>query len=411
MKKILLTLVLGMAGSKSLLAQIDSQELGGATLNPITTAVPFLLISPDSKQGAMGDVGVATDPDANSNHWNASKNVFSDKKFGVGVTATPWLRTLVPDIWLYYVSGYVKINKNQAIGASLRYFSLGEIQLTDATGFNYNDYTPNEFAVDASFSQKLSKNFSLGVAARFINSGISRVYFNGSTGNAASTGAADVTMFYRSDKFELGKKKAVATAGLAFTNIGAKIKYSNDQNFIPMNMRLGGGLKTDLDDYNTLGVYMDFNKLLVPTPPRYKYKVNANGDPTTEREIDPATGDPIIEAGKSPKVDVATGILQSFGDAPGGFSEELREINICGGVEYTYNNIFSVRGGYFYENKTKGGRQFFTAGLGFRLSVITLDASYLVPTRLNNPLQNTWRITLSFLFDPAKKDPAPPVQP
>lgn len=410
MKKILLTLAVGIAGSKGLLAQIDSQELGGATLNPITTAVPFLMISPDSKQGAMGDVGVATDPDANSNHWNASKNVFSDKKFGVGVTATPWLRTLVPDIWLYYVSGYAKLNKNQAIGASLRYFSLGEIQLTDATGFNYQNYTPNEFAVDASFSQKLSKNFSLGVSARFINSGISRVYFNGSTGNAASTGAADVTMYYRSDKFSLGDKKAVASAGLALTNLGAKIKYSNDENFIPMNMRLGGGLKTDLDDYNTLGVYADFNKLLVPTPPIYKYKVDANGNPTTEREIDPATGNPVILKGKNPKVDVATGILQSFGDAPGGFKEEMREVNISTGLEYTYNNVFSVRGGYFYENKTKGGRQFFTAGLGFRLSVITLDASYLIPTRLNNPLQNTWRITLSFMFDPAKKEEKP-VQP
>lgn len=410
MKKILLTLAVGIAGSKGLLAQIDSQELGGATLNPITTAVPFLMISPDSKQGAMGDVGVATDPDANSNHWNASKNVFSDKKFGVGVTATPWLRTLVPDIWLYYVSGYAKLNKNQAIGASLRYFSLGEIQLTDATGFNYQNYTPNEFAVDASFAQKLSKNFSLGVSARFINSGISRVYFNGSTGNAASTGAADVTMYYRSDKFSLGDKKAVASAGLALTNLGAKIKYSNDENFIPMNMRLGGGLKTDLDDYNTLGVYADFNKLLVPTPPIYKYKVDANGNPTTEREIDPATGNPVILKGKNPKVDVATGILQSFGDAPGGFKEEMREVNISTGLEYTYNNVFSVRGGYFYENKTKGGRQFFTAGLGFRLSVITLDASYLIPTRLNNPLQNTWRITLSFMFDPAKKEEKP-VQP
>lgn len=410
MKKILL-IVVSVIGSKTFFGQVSSTELGGATLNPITTAVPFLLISPDSKQGAMGDVGVATDPDANSNHWNASKLAFAEKKFGIGLTATPWLRLLVPDIWLYYISGYVKLNKNQTIGASLRYFSLGSIELTDATGFNYQDYTPNEFAVDASFTQKLSKNFSLGVSARFINSGISRVYFNGSTGNAASTGAADVTMYYRSDKFSLGDKKAIATAGLAFTNIGAKIKYSNDENFIPMNMRLGGGLKTDLDQYNKLGVYLDFNKLLVPTPPVYVYKEDANGNPTNEREIDPATGDPIIAAGKNPKVDVATGILQSFGDAPGGFSEELREINISTGLEYVYNDILSIRGGYFYENKTKGGRQFFTMGAGFKLSVITIDASYLIPTKLNNPLQRTWRITLSFAFDPAKKEPAAPVQP
>lgn len=411
MNKILLILI-SVIGSKTFLGQVSTGELGGATLNPITTAVPFLMISPDSKQGAMGDVGAATEPDANANYWNASKLAFAEKKFGIGLTATPWLRRLVPDIWLYYISGYVKLNKNQTIGASLRYFSLGSIELTDATGFNYQDYTPNEFSVDASFSQKLSKNFSLGVSARFINSGISRVYFNGSTGNAASTGAADVTMFYKSDKFSLGDKKAVATGGLAFTNIGAKIKYSNDENFIPMNMRLGGGLKTEIDQYNTIGLYLDFNKLLVPTPPIYKYKLDANGNPTTEKEIDPATGDAIIESGKNPKVDVATGILQSFNDAPGGFKEELREINISSGLEYNYNNVLSIRGGYFYENKTKGGRQFFTAGLGFKLSVITVDASYLIPTKLNNPLQNTWRISLSFDFDPAKKtDAASPVQP
>jgi len=411
MNKILLILI-SVIGSKTFLGQVSTGELGGATLNPITTAVPFLMISPDSKQGAMGDVGAATEPDANANYWNASKLAFAEKKFGIGLTATPWLRRLVPDIWLYYISGYVKLNKNQTIGASLRYFSLGSIELTDATGFNYQDYTPNEFSVDASFSQKLSKNFSLGVSARFINSGISRVYFNGSTGNAASTGAADVTMFYKSDKFSLGDKKAVATGGLAFTNIGAKIKYSNDENFIPMNMRLGGGLKTEIDQYNTIGLYLDFNKLLVPTPPIYKYKLDANGNPTTEKEIDPATGDAIIESGKNPKVDVATGILQSFNDAPGGFKEELREINISSGLEYNYNNVLSIRGGYFYENKTKGGRQFFTAGLGFKLSVITVDASYLIPTKLNNPLQNTWRISLSFDFDPAKKtDAAAPVQP
>lgn len=387
-------------------------ELGGS-LNPITTAVPFLMISPDSKQGAMGDVGAATDPDVNANFWNPSKLAFTDKKFGIGLTATPWLRRLVPDIWLYYVSGYVKLNKNQTIGASMRYFSLGEIQLTDNTGFNFQDYTPNEFSMDVCFAQKLSKNFSLAVSARFINSGISKAYTAGGTaGNAASTGAADVSMYYQSDKFSLGDKKAIASGGLAITNIGAKIKYSNDQNFIPINMRLGGGLKTDIDKYNKVGVYLDFNKLLVPTPPIYKYKV-VNGRETKDKEIDPATGDAVILAGKKPNVDVATGILQSFNDAPGGFKEELREINISGGLEYVYDDMLAIRGGYFYENKNKGGRQFFTAGVGFKLKVITIDASYLIPTTLNNPLQNTWRISLSFLFDPAKKEetPAGAVQP
>lgn len=393
---------------KSFTAQINSQQLGGQTINPITTAVPFLLISPDSKQGGMGDVGAATDPDVNSTHWNNSKLAFAEKKFGVGFTVTPWLRLLVPDINLYYLSGYYKINKNQTVSTSLRYFSLGNIELTNATGVKTGDFKPNEFAYDISFAQKLSKNFSMGIAARYINSSISRVYFNGSSGNAASTVAVDLTMFYKSNKFKMGDKKATAQAGLAFTNLGAKIKYSNDQNFIPMNMRLGGGLKTEIDEYNTFGIYVDFNKLLVPTPPIYKYKTDpATGEPTTEIETDPATGKKVIEKGKDPNVPVPQGILQSFGDAPGGFKEEMQEVNISTGLEYWYNNVFAVRTGYFYEPKTKGSRQFFTIGMGVKYSVINIDGSFLIPTVLNNPLQRTWRISLSFEFDQAKKEKDP----
>ena len=407
MNKSILILTCALA-TRSVLGQISSSQIGGQTINPITTAVPFLLISPDSKQGGMGDVGAATDPDINSIHWNGSKLAFSDKKFGVGFTVTPWLRLLVPDINLYYLGGYAKVNKRTAIGGSLRYFSLGNIELTNATGVKTGDFKPNEFAVDLAVSQKLSDHFALGVAMRYINSSISRVYFNGSQGNAASTAAVDVSMYYKSNKFKLGEKKAVYTGGLAFTNIGAKIKYSNDQNFIPMNMRLGNGLKTDIDEFNTIGVYVDFNKLLVPTPPVYKYKKDANGNLTTEIEIDPATNAKVIEKGKDPNVPVAQGILQSFGDAPGGFKEELQEVNICTGLEYWYNNTFAVRTGYFYEPKTKGSRQFFTVGMGFKFKVINVDGSYLIPTLLNNPLQRTWRITLSFNFDaaPKEKDPA-----
>ncbi len=394
--------------TSSIFGQISSQQIGGQTINPITTAVPFLMISPDSRQGGMGDVGAATDPDINSIHWNGSKLAFSDKKFGVGFTVTPWLRLLVPDINLYYLGGYVKINKRTAIGSSLRYFSLGNIELTNATGVKTGDFKPNEFAVDLAVSQKLSDHFSLGVAMRFINSSISRVYFNGSQGNAASTGAVDLSMYYRSSKFKMGDKKGMYTAGLAFTNLGAKIKYSNDQNFIPMNLRLGNGLKTDIDEFNTIGVYVDFNKLLVPTPPKYEYEKDANGNPTNVIAIDPATGEKKIERGMNPNVPVAQGILQSFHDAPGGFSEELKEIQISSGLEYWYNNTFAVRGGYFYESKTKGSRQYFTMGMGFKFKVINVDGSYLIPTLLNNPLQRTWRITLSFNFDaaPKEKDPA-----
>ena len=388
----------------NLKAQINSQQLSGSTqtLNPITTAVPFLMISPDSKQGAMGDVGAATDPDVNSIHWNGSKLAFQEKKFGVGFTVTPWLRLLVPDINMYYLAGYTKINKNQAVGASLRYFSLGNIELTNAVGVKTGDFKPNEFAVDVAFSQKLSKTFALGIATRFINSSISRVYFNGSQGNAASTVAVDISMFYKSNKFKLGDKKAIATGGLAITNIGAKIKYSTVANYIPINMRLGGGLKVDADDVNTFGFYLDFNKLLVPTPPIYKYELN----PTTgqlQQVFDPATGAPVIAKGKDPNVPVPQGIIQSFYDAPGGFKEELKEINISTGVEYWYNNVFAVRAGYFHEPKTKGARQFFTMGIGVKYSVINIDGSYLIPTSLNNPLQRTWRISISFDFDKAKK--------
>ena len=403
MKKIgIIILLIGLVSSKTF-SQISSQALGGSTINPITTAVPFLLISPDSKQGALGDAGVATDADANSSHWNGSKLAFADKKFGVALTATPWLRNLVPDIYLYYLSGYSKINKNQAVSASLRYFTLGNIQLTDAIGNSIGDFKPNEFAIDIGFAQKLSKNFSLGVATRFINSSISRVYFNGQQGNAASTVAVDLTMFYKSNEFKLGDKKAYATGGLAFTNLGAKIKYSTEKNFIPMNMRLGGGLKINMDDYNTFGVYTDLNKLLVPTPPIYEYTSN------NQIAIDPTTGAKIILAGKDPNVPVAQGIFQSFSDAPGGMKEELKEVNISAGAEYEYNKTFAVRAGYFHEPKTKGARQFFTLGIGLKYSIGSLDISYLIPRTINNPLQNTFRFSLAFYFDAdtkKKEEPA-----
>ncbi len=409
MKRILIIAALFGVIKQGLAQQISTQQLlDGKELNPITTAVPFLLIGPDSKQGAMGDVGVATDPDINSVHWNGSKLAFAEKKFGAGFTVTPWLRLLVPDINLYYLSGYAKISKKQAIASSLRYFSLGSIQLTDIQGQSLGEYRPNEFAWDIAFSQLLSKNFSMGVAGRFINSGISRAYVNGNQGNAASTVAVDLSGFYKSNEFKLGGKKAIATAGFAFTNIGGKIRYSTRRDFIPMNMRLGAGLKTNIDDYNTFGVYMDFNKLLVPTNPKYAFVKDANGQPTNSLQIDPATQAPVIEKGKDPNVPVVQGMLQSFGDAPGGFREELQEINISTGVEYWYNKVFAARAGYFYEPKTKGARQYFSMGLGVRYSVINIDGSYLIPVTINNPLQRTWRISLSFEFDASGKNKTEP---
>jgi len=380
--------------SYSQLIKGTGKYLDGSSINAITTAVPFLMISPDSKQGAMGDVGAATDPDVNSIFWNGSKLAFTDKKFGIGATVTPWLRQLVPDINMSYLSGYVRINSKQVVGGSLRYFSLGNIDLTNSQGVQTGSYKPNEYAIDLAFSQKLSKYFSLGVATRFINSGISRVYYNGGSGNAASTFAADLSAYYKSDKFKLGDKKAVATAGLAITNMGAKIRYSNDENFIPTNMRLGAGLKTDIDNYNTFSVYLDFNKLLVPTPP--VYVTDSAGNIVTS----PVDGKKEISKGKDPNVPVVKGMLQSFNDAPGGIKEELQEINQSIGVEYCYDNTFAVRAGFFHESRNKGARQYFTMGMGFHFKVITVDGSYLIPAgSVNNPLQRTWRISLSFNFD------------
>lgn len=234
------------------------------------------------------------------------------------------------------------------------------------------------------FSYKLSKHLGLGFATRFINSSISRVYFNGSAGNEANTVSIDLSMFFKSNKFILFNKKAIATAGLAITNIGGKIKYSPDQNFIPTNLRLGGGLKTEMNEFNAFGIYLDFNKLLVPTPPVY-------GSNTS--------GQRVILAGRDPNVNVLTGMIQSFYDAPGGWREELKEIQISSGMEeYLFKNVLALRTGYSYENVTKGGRQFFTFGSGLKYKVINIDASYLVPVTLRNSLQNTWRISLSFLF-------------
>lgn len=378
--------------------QVSTQQLAGS-INPITTSVPFLLIAPDSRQGGMGEVGAATQPDVNSIHWNPSKLAFAEKSMGFGISYTPWLRQLVPDISLSYISGYAKVNKRAAVGASLRYFSLGNITFTDIQGNTTGQFKPNEFAIDVAYSQKLSEQFAAGVALRYINSNLTGgvTLSNGQPTKAGQSVAVDVSFFYKTKKgWELGGKKTDGTIGLAITNIGSKISYTTVKNYIPINMRLGGGLKFNIDDYNTFGFYADLNKLLVPTPPVYYKSVNG-GD-----SIDPATSTKVIKAGKDPNRPVASGMIGSFSDAPGGFKEELREVNIAGGFEYWYAKQFAVRAGYFYENKTKGGRQFFTVGLGVRYSVFGLDMAYLIPTSLRNPLQNTLRFTLTFDFDAFK---------
>lgn len=391
----------GLVASLGLSAQntISTTQLLGQ-INTITTAVPFLMITPDSRAGGMGETGVASLPDANSIHWNGAKLAFAQKKMGMGVSYTPWLRALVPDINLAYVSFYSRPTKNQAFGASLRYFSMGNITFTDQVGNPIGQYKPNEFAVDFCYARKLSDKFSASMAARLIRSNLTNgISVAGQDTKAGTSFAVDMSGYYHNDDIKIGGKKSTLMLGMAITNIGAKISYSTSANrdFIPINLRLGGGLSVKADDFNEVNFQLEINKLLVPTPP--VYQLDANGSPV----IDPNTGDYVILYGKDPNRSVPEGIFGSFSDAPGGFKEEMREINPAVGVEYWYNHLFAVRAGYFYEHPTKGNRQFFTLGAGIRYQVFGLDFAYLIPTNAQrSPLQNTLRFTLSFDFDAFK---------
>ncbi|MFY9311583.1 MAG: type IX secretion system outer membrane channel protein PorV [Bacteroidia bacterium] len=386
--------------------QISGQELD-TRLNTITTAVPFLLISPDSRAGGMGDAGCASSIDVNSIHWNPSKLGFAEKQMGFGVSYTPWLRALVPDINLAYLSGYYKTKKSGTVGGSLRYFSLGDITFTDINGNTIGQFRPNEFALDIAYATKLGDKFSAGGAARYINSNLTGgTFVDGSATRPGRSFAVDVSALYREDKLKLGDKKAVYAIGMNVSNIGAKISYSdrggkNNSDFIPINMRLGGSLLINVDEYNSIQFIADANKLLVPTPPIYKQKINPSTGKPDGIEYD-ANGDPVILVGKNPKRGVAEGIFGSFNDAPGGGKEELREINYALGLEYWYNKLFAVRFGYFFEHPTKGNRKYFTLGAGVKYNVFGLDFAYLIPTQQRNPLENTLRFTLTFDFDAFK---------
>lgn len=384
-KTIVFLLAVNLA--KPAAAQEDKSNLLGQ-LNTITTAVPFLMISPDARAGGMGDQGVSSAPDASSIHWNPSKLAFAEKKTGFAVSYTPWLKALVNDIFLGYLSGYSKIDENQAFGGSLRYFSLGNITFTDNDGNVIRDFKPNEFSLDAAYSRKLSKNLSGGIALRFIHSNLTGgITVQGSESKAGNTGAADISAFYQKD-VELGDKKAVFTTGICISNIGAKIAYTETgtKNFIPINLRLGPGIRIKLNEFNDLAFHLDFNKLLVPTPPIYTSDPNNNSKD-------------IIIYGKDPDVSVAQGIFQSFSDAPDGGGEELKEVNYAVGMEYWYDKQFAFRAGYFHEDKTKGNRKYFTLGAGLRYNVFGIDLAYLIPTEQRNPLENTLHFTLTFDFD------------
>jgi hypothetical protein len=369
--------------------------------NPITTAVPFLTIAPDARGGGLGDAGVSTSPDAYSLYWNPAKYAFAEKEFGFGLSYVPWLRGLVNDIGLTSVAFYKKFGDKQAIGASIRYFSMGEVNYTGDQGEDLGAYKPNEFAVDATYERKFSEVISGAVAGRFIYSNLTPGYNNSTAPTQAGISvAADIALFYTKELGIGGLAGSWLNVGMDISNIGAKISYSSSSNmndFIPTNLRIGPSLTMDIDEFNRFVIAVDFNKLLVPTPPIYLK------DSTGQNVVDPNTNENVIEKGKSSNVSPIVGMVQSFYDAPYGFKEEMQEISISGAAEYWYNKLFAIRAGYFYESKYKGDRQYFTLGAGLRYNVFGLDFSYLIPVKQNNPLQNTMQFSLLFNFDKPEK--------
>lgn len=363
----------------------------------ITTTVPFILISPDARSGALGDAGVALTPDANSSHWNPSKFAFIKDQGGVSTSITPWLRQLVNDVNFAYLAGYGRINKRSTFAASLKYFSLGTINFTDINGNSLGSFNPNEFSVDGTYATQLSKHFSIGVTLRFIYSNLTGgLQQSGATGRAGTAGAGDVSAYY-TNKTKIEDKVLEYAFGANISNIGNKITYTTSANrqFIPTNLKIGGYANYIVDDFNEVGFLLDFNKLLIPS--NAVYELDQNGSVVIGPD-----GRPLIAAGKDPDVPVIQGIIQSFSDAPGGFSEEINEISISTGVEYWYDKLFAARAGFFYEHPTKGNRKYLTFGVGFRYKVFGVDAAYLAPLQQRHPLQNTLRFTLHFDLDAFK---------
>ncbi len=391
-------IIIFLSSSLVLMAQGVSkrdQLLGQKGGRVITTAVPFLLIAPDARSGAMGDAGVASTPDAHSMHWNPAKYAFIEKEMGISISYSPWLRELVNDINLAYVSGYKKIDKQSALGASLLYFSLGDITFTDVVGNSMGNYRPSEFAFDLTYSRKLSEVFSGAIAARYINSNLTQgQVVGGQESHAGQSIAADVAFYYQKP-VRFDKMKGTIAFGANISNLGSKISYTEttERDFIPTNLRLGTALTLN---YNRVSFLLDFNKLLVPTPPIFDLD-------SLDNPLYGPDGKRIILAGKDPNVGIVTGLFQSFSDAPGGFEEELREISYSIGAEYWYDNQFAIRAGYFHESLYKGNRQYFTLGAGLKYNVFGLDFAYLIPTEQRNPLQNTLRFTLTFDFDAFKQ--------
>ena len=387
MKKIFILTALLLGTTSMLFAQKDM-------FNPVLTGVTSLTIAPDSRAGAMGDVGVATDPDVNSQYWNPAKYPFAISPAGFSLAYTPWLRQLVSDIDLANLVGYYRLGDYQAVSGSLTYFSLGDVYAD-----NYV-IQPYEMAVDFAYSRMLSETFSASVGLRFIHSDLQYNYDEDITPGQAF--AADISFFY-SNYIMLGRRECMLNFGLNASNIGSKISFDggNTNQFIPTNLRLGTSLMIPVDEYNTFSISADVNKLMVPTKPSYRQFLNEEfGEEFEDDSYSYASEyQSWLDASGYNDVSPISGIFQSFADAPGGFREELQEIYWGVGVEYAYNNQFFLRGGYHYENEYKGNRKYFTLGTGFKMNVFSLDAAYLISMAQSNPLDQTLRFTLSFDMD------------
>ncbi len=371
-----LTALVLLLGSTTSMANAQTNAI-----NVVTSAVPFLRISPDARSGGMGDVGIATAPDANSAFWNLAKTPFNTTKGGVALTYTPWLKDLgLNDVYLASLAGFYKIDDNQAVSSSLRYFSLGNIQFTDNLGNDLSSFRPREFAIDLGYSRKLSENLALGVALRYINSNLASGTINGVSYKPGSAVAADLSLFHTGIK----EDGSGLNYGITLSNLGSKISYTNDANqrdFIPANIGLGVAYTKALDETSKITFGLDVHKLLVPTPP--------------------ALGDSAGLVDYRNK-GVVSSWFSSFGDAPEGFSEEVKEIQASLGAEFWYQNQFALRAGYFYENPSKGNRKYFTLGAGLKYNTFGLNFSYLLPSGNGvnrNPLSNTLRFSLVFDID------------
>lgn len=354
-----------------------------STRRTITPAVPFLLIAPDARGGAMGDVGAALAPDADAPHWNIGKLAFVDTDYGASLSYTPWLGKVFNDMAIVYLAGYYKIDENQAVAASLRYFDLGNFEFTDEFAQTIGFHNPQEYSMALSYSRKLSEKLGIGVTGKYIHSNLTGdASLNGVDTRPGRSVAADIGTYYNTDLVVGGTQSELALAAV-ISNIGNKITYLNEANeaFIPTNLRLGTAYTAKLDPYNSLTLAIDLNKLMVPTPFGSLYE-DGNGTYTNEPSL-------------------ITGMFGSFADAPGGFSEELKEFTVGTGLEYWYNDLFAGRAGYFYEHADKGGRQFITLGVGLRYQLFALDFAYLVPQEQQHPLAETLRFTLAVNFEKA----------